>query len=117
MAPQKKPVGQSQFSSVPPHKHDPIQNPKPRFVDPEYEDEIACAARYGVSVFFIRRLRYQGKIPAAAINGRMIRYPVAEVRAYFERATTVGAKGKCGVWAAKRAPRKGSLNQQSEGLK
>jgi hypothetical protein len=83
---------------------------------PEYLQEPECAAVFGVSVFFLRRLRYQGRIPAASINGRMILYPVAEVRAFFERATTIGAKSTCGVWTAKRAPRKARAVKQ-EGLK
>lgn len=85
-------------------------------ISPEYLQESECAVLFGVSTFFLRKLRYQGRIPAASINGRMILYPVAEVRAFFKRATTIGAKSTCGVWTAKRAPRKARAVKQ-EGLK
>jgi hypothetical protein len=80
--------------------------------DPEWESEDAIARRFSVSVFLIRKLRYAGKIRAATVNGRMVRIKVEDARAFFEASASGGdagktppAKGFCGVWRAKRAPR------------
>lgn len=72
-------------------------------LDPEWADEATIARMFGVSVHFIRRERYKGRLRASTINGRLVRIKVQTVRDFFEQHAAGGdgkgrSVGRCGVW-------------------
>lgn len=83
--------------------------PAPAAGEVLYLTEEAAAARYSVSVNFLRRLRYAGKLACLAIGPRLVRYSLASLDAHFAALAQGGeaprkgaAKGVCNAYRARR---------------
>lgn len=85
-------------------------------------NEESAAARYSVSVNFIRRLRYAGKLKAVAIGPRLVRYSVASLDAHFAAIARGGdgkagdaPRGRCNAWRSRRNIRPKATAAKSTG--
>jgi predicted DNA-binding transcriptional regulator AlpA len=81
------------MSESPPNLHlvttPPIAIEKPREIPSDLVDEVALAARLGVSRSTLQSWRYTGRGPRYIKVGRLIRYRNAEIEAYL-RANSCG---------------------------
>ncbi len=88
----------------------------PAIIRPAACSEEDASTYLGMSVHTLKKARYRGALPAIVFNGRKVTYLYTDLDAYLAKHRSAAgkpAKGRCAVWAARRAPRPSAPASQS----